>query len=184
MHTTTELSIGKQVSRKYRKGLLLSGLLACAVLSGFLTEASAQARQALQGRLDQARVVLDNSGRETLVRADSVRPGDVLEYTVAYKNVSPAAVGNVALTLPIPVGLSYQSHAKLPAPSQASVDGNSFQDMPLKRVVRQADGKLASQLVPMNEYRALRWQIGQLEAGKEVSVIARAQVQNLVVATK
>ena len=174
----------RRVLRELRAGALMSRLVFVMLGVGLADEASAQARQALQGRLEQARVQLDSAGKETLAKADSVRPGDVIEYTVSYKNVSPAAVGNVALTLPIPSGLHYLPLTKLQPPSEGSLDGSTFQSLPLKRLVRQADGQTAQQIVPLSEYRALRWQVGQLDAGKEVQVAARAQVQALTVAAK
>ena len=170
--------------RSFGNLALLGGLLGSSLLVLTPSDVHAQAKQALQGRLEQARIVTDAAGKETLSKADAVRPGDLLQYTVSYKNVSAAAVGNVALTLPIPAGLNYLPQARLAIPAQASLDGTTFQALPIKRSVRLADGKTVEQVVPASEYRALRWQVGQLEAGKEVQVSARAQVQNLTVAAK
>ena len=58
----------------------------------------------------------------------------------------------------------------------ASTDGVAFDALPLKRKVKKADGRELLEEVPLVEYRALRWQVGQLGAGKTVQFVARAKV--------
>jgi hypothetical protein len=62
-----------------------------------------------------------------------------------------------------------------PAQAQASIDGAVFAPMPLSRMVKQADGSLRRELVPLSEYRALRWEVGSLPAGGStvVSLLTR-----------
>jgi hypothetical protein len=49
--------------------------------------------------------------------------------------------------------------------------------------VQKADGKELREPVPLSEYRALRWQVGQLGAGKSVQFAARAKVDAATVAS-
>jgi hypothetical protein len=44
------------------------------------------------------------------------------------------------------------------------------------RPVKQPDGTVIQQPVPWSEYRALRWSVGDLDAGKSVTVSARARL--------
>ena len=53
--------------------------------------------------------------------------------------------------------------------------------MPLKRMVKKSDGKLEEQLVPLSEYRALRWDLGELAQKNKVEVSARARVNQVSV---
>jgi len=48
------------------------------------------------------------------------------------------------------------------------VDGITFAAFPLRRPVRQPDGTVIEQPIPWSEYRALRWSIGDLNAGKSI----------------
>ena len=64
----------------------------------------------------------------------------------------------------------------LAAAVRASTDGLSFRTLPLKRKAKLANGVEAEQLVPLNEYRFLRWYPGELAAGKSVSYSARFKI--------
>lgn len=127
--------------------------------------------------LTQAKVVKDAQGKEQLVAADSVKPGDVLEYTATYTNHTGKAVTGLVANLPIPEGLEYLPKTAKPGATLVKVatkDG-AFAAEPLARVV---NGK--SEPVPYNEYRSLRWTLGQLPANGSAAVTARAKVETVV----
>jgi hypothetical protein len=63
-----------------------------------------------------------------------------------------------------------------PANALATVDGESFFAVPLGRVVRRADGAEAREPVPIGDYRALRWQAGDLAPGQVARFSARVRV--------
>ena len=63
-----------------------------------------------------------------------------------------------------------------PAGALATIDNVKFEPIPLKRMVKQADGRMVERDVPATEYRALRWKLGSLEAGKDTVVTARMRV--------
>ena len=48
--------------------------------------------------------------------------------------------------------------------------------MPLKRMVKKPDGKLEEQLVPLAEYRALKWKLAELAEKNKAEVSARVRV--------
>jgi uncharacterized repeat protein (TIGR01451 family) len=130
----------------------------------------------VEGVLEQNRVVLQD-GREVLQSADRVSPGDTLQYRVRYSNKGSGPATNLVITLPIPKGLEYTPTAGQAAASQASLDGQRFESLPIKRLTRAADGNEALREVPFAQYRALRWQVEQLPAGKSVLFSARAKVE-------
>lgn len=104
------------------------------------------------------------------------RPGDVIEYQVTYRNPAKAAASEVAATLPVPAGgMAYLDGSASPGPLLASLDGVHFAPTPLKReVVR--EGRSVSETVPPSEYKFLRWNLGELAAGQQVTVSARMRL--------
>lgn len=106
----------------------------------------------------------------------TAKPGDVLEYVADYKNNGKNAAKSLEATLPIPVGTEYIPDSARPSASQASVDGATFESLPLKRKVKQADGKLVEQPVPYADYRFLRWPARDLDAGKILAYSTRVKV--------
>jgi uncharacterized repeat protein (TIGR01451 family) len=122
------------------------------------------------------KVARDAAGRENLVPADYARPGEIIQYDAVYQNRARHAVFNLQPTLPIPAGLEYVPGTASPAPHAASLDGKKFEPIPLKRKVTLPDGTVEEREVPPTEYRALRWQLGDLPAGGRATVIARARV--------
>jgi uncharacterized repeat protein (TIGR01451 family) len=126
--------------------------------------------------LTHQKVVTRADGKEALVAADAAKPGEVIEYQAAYQNKGGAPLRRVEATLPVPVGTEVLPNSVRPSNAKASLDGVTFQSVPLKRKVKQADGKEIEQLVPFAEYRFLRWSVGTLEPGKKLVYMARVKV--------
>lgn len=111
-----------------------------------------------------------------LVPTLEARPGDVIEYQVTYRNPAKAAARQVAATLPVPAGgMAYLDGSASPGLLQASLDGVHFAPAPLKRDVTR-EGKRVSETVPPSEYKFLRWNLGDLAAGQQVTVSARMRL--------
>ena len=127
--------------------------------------------------LTAQKVVRAADGKETFTSADKLGPGDVVEYRAVYRNRSAGPVRNVLANLPVPAaGFEYIAETAAPALQSASLDGKTFSPVPLKRTVVLTNGQREELPVPLREYRALRWQIGDLAAGASVTVKARMQV--------
>lgn len=125
------------------------------------------------------RVVAQADGSETLVQARQVKPGDRVEYAATYRNPGKLTIRNVQATLPIPAGaMQYIPSSASPTQVYASLNGKDFAPTPLMRVVTQPDGTQRKQPVPASEYRYLRWNLGDLEAGKSRTVKARMRVES------
>ncbi len=165
-----------------KKSMLMAvvmGTLLAAV--GHLPAAHAQAsksavdkKDAVVIQLTQKRVVSGPQG-ERLEEMGSVKPGDVIEYRATYTNVSKLPVQGLVAQLPVPEGLEYMPKSAKPysAALQMAARDGQFAAEPLQRKL--ADGSV--QPLPYNEYRTMRWNIGQLNAGASVSVSARAKVE-------
>lgn len=113
--------------------------------------------------------------KEVLELADKAKPGDIIEYSVIYRNPGKPVQGVLA-TLPVPQGLEYLPNSALPKTAMASLDGAEFLAIPLKRQVKLADGKTAERLVPYSEYRFLQWKLGDMSHNASAKVRARMQV--------
>ena len=141
-------------------------------------DARAAAEAGVEGVLTQTKIVVGADGKESSVSADKVKPGDLIEYQVKYTNKGAAPVGNLNVTLPIPKGLELIGQTDLPRGATASLDGVNFEAAPIKRSVKRTDGTTTLELVPLAQYRALRWVVGQLPAGKSAVMTARVKVDN------
>jgi uncharacterized repeat protein (TIGR01451 family) len=114
---------------------------------------------------------------ERLQPLGDVRPGDTVEYEAVYRNPTAAPARDVKLTLPVPAGgLQYLAATAAPAATSASLDGRTFEPLPITRTVTLPDGRTARREVPASEYRFLRWNLGDLPAGGTRTVRARMQL--------
>lgn len=102
-----------------------------------------------------------------------VKPNDIIEYRAMYTNNTGKPIKNLTATLPIPPATQFLAKSTPIAPL-ASTDGINFAAMPLKR-------KVGNQIVnvPLQDYRALRWTIAEVPAGKSVSVSAQTRVNSV-----
>jgi uncharacterized repeat protein (TIGR01451 family) len=156
-------------------------LVAGLVLGVLLAPAIARASGDVSVVLTAQRVsVVD--GKESKSPAEQARPGDVIEYRAEYKNGGAAPVKQLAATLPVPNGMEYLPRTAAPQTLHASLDGKTFEPVPLKRRVRLADGREVMRDVPPSEYRFLRWSLGTLGARQTRAVAARVRVSPLQIA--
>jgi uncharacterized repeat protein (TIGR01451 family) len=158
-----------------RRRLPVFILIGCVALA-FAMRGQAQDTGDLTAALSILKVLHKPNGAEVLEPTDHVKPGDVVEYRAVYHNQGKTPAKHVLATLPIPEGMEYKTSTAHPAAVMASTDGTTFASVPLKRQVQLADGKTAMREVPYAEYRFLRWDLGQLGAGKQQAVSARVQV--------
>lgn len=165
---TLPVPLVRRLSARFLPSLLLLVIMTGAAL--------AQSRGPVSVALVSQKVQAQADGQELRVTAEKAKPGDVLEYVATYRNTSRAGVRHLEPTLPIPAGLEYLPGSARPPPAKASVDGRVFEPLPLRRVVKFADGRVEEQLVPLAEYRALRWAFGDLAAGQSTNVVARVRV--------
>ena len=167
-----QLSGFKMKLDQIKKATIASAFSAALTLASASVIAKSEAPQ-VEGTLEQNRIVMVD-GKESLAAADKVSPGDTLLYRVRYSNKGATPANNLVVTLPIPKGLEYQPSADLPKAALASLDGEKFEAIPIKRLEKSANGQEAMKEVPLSQYRALRWQVEQLQGGKSVSFAARA----------
>ena len=138
--------------------------------------ATAKPAGAVKAKLAVYKVTGGADNKEVLSPADKVAPDDLLEYQVVYQNNGKSLLKQITAILPIPVGTTYVTGSAKPASAMASLDGKNFATMPLKRMVKKPDGKLEEQLVPLAEYRALKWKLAELAEKNKAEVSVRVRV--------
>ena len=124
------------------------------------------------------KVELDAEKKEKLIEASTARPGELIEYRVTYTNKGQGVVRDVLATLPIPADTVFQRAGVVPAGARASLGDGKFLPIPLKRKVKLPSGKEEEIDIPLSEYRAIQWSLGELAAGKSVVVAARVRVSD------
>ena len=146
------------------------------LLSAALSPAAHADDAKLSSELKVSSVVKQADGSEALAPAQTVKPGDLLQYSTVYTNPTPRAVSRLVTNLPIPAGTELVATGTVPSTVLASLDGKVFAPVPLMRKLRRADGQLVDVPVPLNEYRSLRWPEQQLAAGASFTTTARVRV--------
>jgi uncharacterized repeat protein (TIGR01451 family) len=166
----------KSTSRVIRKQT--NQAIGLALLLGVIYAGAANAQKAndVVVTLKAQKVMQTSDGKEVLRVADRAMPGEIIQYDALYRNQGKTGIRNLQPTLPIPAGLEYLPDSAKPSPSKASVDGKNFAPIPLMRQVALPDGKTQEEPVPPSEYRALRWELGDLESGRNALVSARARL--------
>jgi uncharacterized repeat protein (TIGR01451 family) len=142
------------------------------VLSPF---ASSQAAD-VTSKLSANRVEILN-GKTVLSSAEQAQPGDTVEYSAIYSNAGTSAAERLQATMPIPAGTVLLAETVKPADAQASTDGVNFAPVPLKRKVQLPSGSFREEPVPLPNYRALRWEVGTIEPGKQAVVSLRVRIK-------
>jgi uncharacterized repeat protein (TIGR01451 family) len=156
---------------KFAQSVAAIFLLAAATL------ASAKPDDDLAIAMTQSRVVV-KEGKEAAEPADAAKPGDVIEYTAEYRNKGTKSLRTVMAIIPIPAGTEYLPDSAKPNMAFASLKGDKYEAVPLKRKVKQADGKEIEQLVPYSEYRFVRWSVGDMVPGKSQKYSLRVKLEN------
>jgi hypothetical protein len=155
-----------------------------ATLAGGFAGAQTNAKQSpdpIEIRLERKKVAVVD-GKEVLVSASAAKPGDLIEETATYTNRSKKTF-RVEATLPVPQYTEFVSGTANPAGVRASTDGKSYSVLPLKRQTKSANGVVVEQLVPVGEYKSLRWSAISLAPEKQFVASARFRLRDGVTET-
>ncbi|ESK37316.1 hypothetical protein P256_02371 [Acinetobacter nectaris CIP 110549] len=163
------------------KSIFIRGLLGVTSLAFMTINASAEtkvAKDPVSVDLKTYLISVGKDGNQTAKLVSNVKPNDVIEYRATYTNNTLGEIKNLSATLPIPTETQFLGKSK-PENAKATTDGINFSPMPLKK-------KEGNQLVdiPLQDYRALRWTIAVLPAGKSITVSAQIQVRSEKAETK
>lgn len=158
-------------------------LVAASVIAGGIAIANTQGAKApLQNTMTAYVVSTDQAGKEVLEPATEVAPGQTVEYQLTYENTSTDPLKDLIVTGPVPrvtayIGKSAFTEAK--ANLQVSIDGGkTFENEPVKRLVKDANGKKVERIIPPSAYTHLRWMMKEpLNAGEVKNFAYRSVVK-------
>ncbi|WP_230655753.1 hypothetical protein [Psychrobacter sp. I-STPA10] len=133
-----------------------------------------QSNAAVATKLMAFLVAMDDNGQQALVpvtASTQLQKGNVIEYQGHFTNTSTDRQRKMTVTMSIPKEVSLIGSISPEFPL-ASVDGQIFAPVPLR-------GRIGGQLqeVPMEYYRALRWDIEGLGLGETAVVKYQAVVR-------
>lgn len=140
------------------KQLMMAAIASIALFS------NVQAADALKMELQANKITKKSDGKPVSVAASNAKAGETVQYRATYTNVVTQPISDIAVTLPIPINMTFTGEAN-PSSAQATIDGKNYSDMPLMRKI---NGKVVK--VPLSEYKALRWNIKLLPAKKSADV--------------
>lgn len=123
------------------------------------------------------RVVRDaeqgNAARTELVEAESVVPGDMLAFSVSYRNGGGEPVTDFVIVNPVPANVQLSDESA--AASEVSIDGGKSWGMLAALSVTDAEG--APRPATANDVTHLRWKIALLTPGESGITSFRAIVR-------
>ena len=156
------------------------------LMSGFITSAFAEdvGGKGLIGNLVGQKVIVDpKSGREVMLPATDVTPGDMIEYALTYQNHEMNnAMKAIVIATPIPNETAWvigSAATEVKSLLEASIDGGKqYQEPPVRIKTRGSAGKDIFVLAPASAYTNLRWTLSQpLSPGEAVLVKYRVVVK-------
>jgi len=127
-------------------------------------------------------VLVEKSGKkvEQRIIASEVLPGDVLVYTLTYKNVGDEAAKDIKVNNPIPKDTAYvlDSAYGPGAKITFSVDGGkTFNEPSLLRYEVGVKGKVEKREASPEQYTDIRWAVEEVGVGKSGVASFRVRVQ-------
>ena len=153
---------------KGKRMLMFAAMLAAVAVSVGATDAlaadPAKPELALTLTAQKEVTVKDAEGKTKveLREVKEVKTGDILEYTITYKNVGTVEARDGRVVDPVPKETTYVSGSAVgkDAAITFSLDGKTFQDPPLlKYKVRQADGTEAEYQATPEMYTHIQWKL-------------------------
>ncbi len=126
-------------------------------------------------------VVTENGQKITkIVEAQEIFPGEIVIYTLTYRNTGSSAAQNVAITDPLPEGTSYlPGSASEVGDLVFSIDQGQTYKRPslLTYMVTQPDGSVVTRVASPEEYTHIRWTIPEILPGAEGAVSFKARIK-------
>ena len=154
-------------------------LVAFALVALPVVSVAAHAQPELQMKMvTEKEITVIEKGRKVVKRvpAQSTASGEVLIYTLNYKNVGNEKATTVNVENPLPNGTRYLANSATGAQAQVhfSVDGGKTYAKPEKLAVRKDGKKVRAEAF---EYTNIRWMLGEIRPGQSGQLGFSAQVE-------
>lgn len=104
----------------------------------------------------------DSEGTETFRVAQTVDPGETIEYRIVHKNQSSQPLGGFIVTGPIPEGTRYVAGSASQADGaifEVKLPDEDWQGEPAYKTIVNEDGREERVIADPSEYTAVRWSL-------------------------
>ncbi|OLF37903.1 hypothetical protein BTW00_01615 [Psychrobacter sp. C 20.9] len=112
------------------------------------------------------KIMKNSAGREVAVPANHIAPGDVIEYHTTYTNTTAQPVNDINAMVSLPSGVQLVS-LNSPLPTFATTGGDTY------KTIQQ----VGNTVVVQENYSGLKWNLANLNANGNQTVVIRAKVQ-------
>ncbi|KRU22050.1 MAG: hypothetical protein L0G41_09655 [Psychrobacter sp.] len=112
------------------------------------------------------KIMKNSAGREVAVPANHIAPGDVIEYHTTYTNTTAQPVNDINAMVSLPSGVQLVSLSS-PLPTFATTGGDTYQTIQ----------QVGNTVVVQENYSGLKWNLANLNANGNQTVVIRAKVQ-------
>ena len=136
----------------------------------------------LATKMEAYTISVNKDGKEVATKSAEASPKQLIEYRVTYKNMSKGSLKGLAVTGPIPASTHYKggsNNTKISANFMVSIDGGkNYEREPVKRMVKDASGKMVEKIIPASRYTHVRWiPSAGISAGEKQLYSYRVQVK-------
>jgi uncharacterized repeat protein (TIGR01451 family) len=161
-----------------RKSLASLILVAAALIT---TAAWAAPNVEVKVKAEKAKVVTKDGQKTTkMVTAKSFTPGEIIHYTILYRNTGNEDATSIVLTDPIPEGTSYiPGSATEKGEVSFSIDGGkTFKKSSLLTYeIKTPNGTVEKRVASPETYTNIRWVIDRIPAGANGKVSFQVKVK-------
>ncbi len=112
------------------------------------------------------KIMKNSAGREVAVPANHIAPGDIIEYHTTYTNTTAQPVTDINAMVSLPSGVQLLS-LNSPLPTFATTGGDTY------KTIQQ----VGNTVVVQENYSGLKWNLANLNANGNQTVVIRAKVQ-------
>ena len=112
------------------------------------------------------KIMKNSAGREVAVPANHIAPGDVIEYHTTYTNTTAKPVNDINAMVSLPSGVQLVS-LNSPLPTFATTGGDTY------KTIQQ----VGNTVVVQENYSGLKWNLANLNANGNQTIVIRAKVQ-------
>lgn len=112
------------------------------------------------------KIMKNGAGREVAVPANHIASGDVIEYHTTYTNTTAQPVNDINAMVSLPSGVQLVS-LNSPLPTFATTGGDTYQTIQ----------QVGNAVVVQENYSGLKWNLANLNANGNQTVVIRAKVQ-------
>lgn len=162
------------------KGIAAISLTVCGMLL-YAAAALANPQISIKVAAEKEMVVVKNGQKVTkMIPVKKVSSGEIIQYTLSYRNNGSDTATNVVISDPIPKGTVYIPGSATEKGSLTfSVDGGkTYNTAPkLSYEITRTDGKKEQRVAGPEQYSDIRWLLDRVAAGDSGKVSFKVKVQ-------